>query len=465
MADIQETQPSSSLSAEQLRRSLRISIFEGSFATIYGTLAGGMFLTGLALYLHANSFQIGLLSAIPSLVSGFGFLSGYLVGKIGSRKKIVITSSLLGRILYAVLVPFLLLNIPISLKLFFVIVALTGILGTITGTVWNSWMSELVPEDRRGRFFGTRNAVLGVIGVVTAFSAGRAMDALKARGHEQLGYGLAFSLATVFGLISTLALSRQPEPPLSTRPALSLRRLLLGPLKEPQFRRLITFQAVYSLTGTLASPFYMVHLFRNLHFPFAAVGVYSVLGGLTGMVFQLFWGRVIDRFGARPVTILGFSLVGIMPWLWLFATPSFRLPIWLDGISNGIIWSCAHLGLWNLLLELADDPQHKESYFAIYTVVAGLCAFAASTISGIIAQALRGFHITLFGREFVNYHVLFLAAGTARFASLPLLIRVQQRSSRSVRYTVRVLSQWAIWRINSGRDAFLEALRLKEREE
>ncbi len=453
------------LSSKEIDNGLRVSIVEGSFATLYATLAGGMFLNGLALFLGANSFQIALLSAIPALVTGFSFLAGFLVRRAGRRKPLVLWTAGVGRAVFIVIVPFLLLQLKVGLLLFFATIVLSSILMAIAGTTWQSWISDLVPEERRGRFFGLRNAIHGLIGVLTALTAGRAMDFLKSRGHELTGYGLAFGLAVVFGLISTLLLTRQPEPAMPEKPPVSLRELLFGPLKEPQFRRLTTFLAVWFLTGTLASPFYMVHLLKNLHFSFTAIGVYSIIGGLTGLVFQQFWGRVIDKFGSRPVTILNFSLVGIMPLLWIIATPTFRLPIWLDGLLNGIIWSGASLGLWNLLLDLADNPQRKESYFAIYGVVTGVGAFLASLLAGAVAQALSGLRLQIAGYTFFNYDVMFLASGLARFASLPLLARVHERDSKSVRHTVRVLGSLALWRLNAGKDMLLDTLGLRQRED
>ena len=455
----------SGLNEQQVESGLRISIVEGSFATLYATLAGGMFLTGLALFLGANSFQIALISAIPALVTGFSFLAGFLVRRSGRRKELVLWTAGIGRGVFIVLVPFLLLRLGIGLPLFFAVVAASSILMNIAGTIWQSWISDLVPEARRGRFFGLRNAVHGLIGVLTAYGAGRGMDALKAAGHEPLGYGLAFGLAAAFGITSTILLTRQPEPEMPEKPPVGMRELLFGPLKEPQFRRLTAFLAAWFLTGTLASPFYIVHMMKNLHFSFTAIGVYSIIGGLTGMLFQLFWGRIVDRFGSKPVTVFNFALVGIMPLLWVFATPAFRLPIWLDGLMNGMVWSGASLGLWNLLLDLADNPQRKESYFAIYGVVTGLGAFVASLIAGAVAQAMSGFHLHFLGRTFINYHVMFLAAGLARFFTLPLLTRVHERDSKSVQHTVRVLGSLALWRLNAGKDVILDALGLRQREE
>jgi MFS family permease len=455
----------SSLTKPEIDRGLRVSIVEGAFAMVYSTLGGGMFLTGLALWLGANSFQIALIAAIPPLVTGFSFLSGYLVRRVGSRKKLVIWSAGIGRSVYAILVPFLLLRMKVSLGLFFATVALSSLIMTIAGTIWQSWISDLVPEERRGRFFGLRNAIHGILGVTTAYAAGRGMDLLKAQGYEPVGYGLAFGLAVLFGVVSTVLLFKQPEPELVPCPALGLSRTLLGPLKEPQFSKLILFLAVWFLTGTLASPFYIVHLIRNLHFSFTAIGVYSMIGGAIGMLFQLLWGRAIDRFGSRPVTVLSFAFVGVCPLLWLFATPTFYLPVWVDALLNGVVWTGGSLGLWNLLLDLADDPTHRESYFAIYSVVTGLGAFVASLLSGVIAQALHSFHLTLLGFHFVNYDVLFLAAGLSRFACLPLLLRVHERGSKSVPHVIKAVSALGVWRINRGKDMMLDALGLRAKDE
>lgn len=453
------------LSPSQVSLGLRISIIEGAFAMVYSTLSGGMFLVGLALWLGANSFQIALLSAIPALVTGFGFLSGYLVRRAGERRALLVWTCAVGRSVFVVFVPFLLLRLKTGLVLFLATVAVSSLIMNIANTVWQSWISDLVPEQRRGRFFGLRNAIHGILGVTTAYLAGRGMDWLKAQGHEPLGYALAFGLAVLFGLVSTILLTRQPEPELAPRPRQSLREAFTGPLKEPQFKRLIIFVAAWFLTGTLASPFYMVHLMKNLHFSFAAIGVYSVIGGLLGMVMQLFWGRAIDRFGARPVAILNFALVGIMPLLWLFATPSFRLPIWGDASMNGLVWTGANLGLWALLLELADNPARKESYFAIYTAVTGLASFVASMVSGVVAQALHGFHARFAGLNFINYHIMFLAAGLLRFVSLPLLLRVHERDAKSVPHTVRALGTMALVQLNAGKDTVLAALGLRAKDQ
>ncbi|MGQ9679096.1 MAG: MFS transporter [bacterium] len=449
------------LSSREIRRGLKISVVEGAFAILHTTLAGGMFLAGLALYLGANSFQIALLTGIPALATVFSFFSGYLVRATRSRKVLVLWTAGFGRLIFLVLVPLLFLNVKPGVMFLLTVVALSSILMQIAGTVWTSWMSDLVPEEQRGSFFGLRNALLGVIGVFVGYGAGRGMDYLKGGGNEGIGYGLAFGLAALFGFISTLLLTGQPEPKFMSQKQLGVKEVFFGPLQEPQFRRLSIFLAIWFLTGTLASPFYLVHLIKNLQFSFASIAIYSMIGGVIGALFQLLWGRVIDRFGSRPVTVLNFAAVGVMPFLWLFATPGFRLPIWIDGVLNGVVWTGASLGLWNLLLDLAGKPVWKESYFAIYTAITGLGAFLASLVAGGLAQLLSKFHLDFLGLQFYNYDVMFFLAGVARFSCLPLLLKVQESGSKPVRYTVRVISTFAVWRLSAGKDVLFQALGIK----
>jgi hypothetical protein len=49
----------------------RNSFYDGMLSHMFATLAGGVFLTGLALYLGMNELMIGLLAATPFLGAGF----------------------------------------------------------------------------------------------------------------------------------------------------------------------------------------------------------------------------------------------------------------------------------------------------------------------------------------------------------------------------------------------------------
>ncbi len=113
-----------------------------------------MFLTGFTLYLGANAFQIGLLAAIPALLTSFGFLAGILVNQLKQRRTPTVLASGTARGLFFIPAILLLLNHKMGIGNFLILVGIVNGLLTIANNMWIGWMSDLVPKDMRGRYFG-----------------------------------------------------------------------------------------------------------------------------------------------------------------------------------------------------------------------------------------------------------------------------------------------------------------------
>jgi len=79
---------------------LKNSIFDGIFANMFATLTGGLFLTGLALYLGMNEFMIGLLSAMPFLTTLFQLPTSYYLGIKNRRKAFTTYGALAARLIW-----------------------------------------------------------------------------------------------------------------------------------------------------------------------------------------------------------------------------------------------------------------------------------------------------------------------------------------------------------------------------
>lgn len=448
-----------SLNPAQVRFGLRISIYEGIFATIHGTLIGGVFLTGLALRWGANTFQIGLLSAIPALFAASGFLSALLVARQGVRKPLTLITSVLGRSVFVAFLPFLLLHNRMPMPAFLAVMAGFNLLLVFAGNAWTSWMGDLVPEDRRGSYFGLRNTVMSLTTMVFTFAAGRFLDRYK----TDSGFAYVCGTAVLAGVIAMFLLRIQPEPrtirpdPKPVLPA--LRAIIAGPLADPGFRKFLRFIGIWSLLAPLASPFYIVHLLKNLtSYSYSVVAVYVAISSASAIVFQWLWGRAIDRFSAKPIIFINLFCTGFLPLLWIFATPRFLLPVWLDGIGNGLFWTGATLAWFNLLLGFAQGKKFRDAYFALFTATAGLAGFVSSLIGGTIAQALTSFHWPIGGFRFVNFHVIFLLAAIGRFASLWLLKPVPDERAAPVSTVLVGIGDYTLRRLNYGKDLVLEGV-------
>src|SRR5579859_365334 len=115
------------LSPSVVRRGLRLSIIEGALSNVHITISAGAFLTGFALLLGANAFELGILGALPFLSQLFGFAGAYLEERLGERRRLASLSALIGRGLWLPMLalPFLPAIGRIQLPMFLLIMALS----------------------------------------------------------------------------------------------------------------------------------------------------------------------------------------------------------------------------------------------------------------------------------------------------------------------------------------------------
>lgn len=419
-------------------RSLRLSILEGCISTVHGALVGGSLITAYALMLGANDFAIGLLGGM-GMISTIGLLAGARLSiRDGRRKPLVVRAALTGRLLWSALclLPFIPIASGLKLAVFLLLVLLAQFLLQMAVNPWTSWMSDLVPEERRGRYFGLRNTICGAVGMLASYAIGSAFDTLKLHiGSAGLpaawGYVPFFGAAALFAITAGVMYARQWEPAMRGEKILPLARMLADPLRYPPFRTLIQFQVLWALVCAVAGPFFGAHMIKNLHMSMSTIAIYGILAGAVGIVSQPMWGRIVDRVGNRPVIV--FNMLGIftMPFIWLFATPAYYWPVWIDALLTGLCWPGFNLAMFNLVLATAPI-ENRQSYLASQGMIAGAAQFVAALIGGALAHVLSGLHWVIGPQTIVNFHALFIISGFGRLSLIPLAMRLHEPRAQPV---------------------------------
>jgi hypothetical protein len=182
---------------------LKYSIYDGMFANVFATLTGGVFLTGFAPYIGMDEFMIGLVASMPFLVTVFQLPASYLIKKNGRRKAVSYWGAALARVIWipvviVTLMPFS--SVSARLLVILGLIFLSYTFASISYVSWLSWMSELVPDEIRGRFFGTRNMVCGAAAMIVMVISGRLLDSIK--GHSPLGLPLGFAITFIGAVFS-----------------------------------------------------------------------------------------------------------------------------------------------------------------------------------------------------------------------------------------------------------------------
>src|SRR3989344_2402849 len=156
---------------KETKKSLKFSIYDGAaFAVMDGMTAS--FLVPFAVALNASVNLIAALSYIPQLLGAFAqLLSAKIAEMFLDRKKILVIGSFVHAIF---LIPLLLIPYatPSQKYLLVVYVAIQAVFVQIMLPIGNSLMGDIVPKYERGKFFGLRNKVIGVISFASALSAG-----------------------------------------------------------------------------------------------------------------------------------------------------------------------------------------------------------------------------------------------------------------------------------------------------
>ena len=418
------------------RKALRISTIEGSWASLHFLITSGVFFTGFALMLGANDFQLGLLGAIPVLAQVFQVLGAYLIERTGLRKGIVAWFSVISRTMWLpiALIPFFVHSRAVLL--FMILYAISSVVMNVAAPGWVTWMAAIIPASIRGRYFGARNRINGFVSITGNLAAGFAIDLFRHHGHEAGGYLALQLIAVAAGLVAFSLILRQPDPGAPAEPVPEIANYLLQPLRDPNYRKILAFYLYWVFAVGLASPFFNAHLLKYMQWNFKSIAVLGVIASLTMMVVQTYWGRLIDRYGHKPVLMV--TVIGILhlPFYYAFCPWDIRWPIYMNTVLTGVFWGGFGLASFNLVIDMLPS-KNRTMYVAVLASLSGVTSFAANVLSGWLAESMNGVHWKVGALTIVNYQVLFVMTGLLRIPALLFLRRVREPDAVTMRVLVR----------------------------
>ncbi|RDE10915.1 MAG: MFS transporter [Candidatus Thorarchaeota archaeon] len=438
-----------SLTQDQRELGLRKMTWQGITSQVRMTLTESVFLVGFAVVvLNAPNTLIGILAAIPFLAQLLQIPSVYIIHRAGKRKIVNVVTQLGNRmaILGMALIPFLSVS-DVRLVLLVVFVAIQAIFNAIGSPSWNSWLRDLVPIDRLGRFFSVRMAATGVVAIIVALLGGQFIG-LWTEAYSQdpsIGYSILFFVAFVFGMIAVYFTSTTPEPKLIVPDrAVKFSQIVEEPFKDDNFRQLIWFSVVWTFSTALASPFFTVYLLNRAGLDLPAITILVAVTQLVSIAFFRFWGRLSDRFSNKSILQVSSPLFIISTVMWTFTAVadfySLKIPLLiLIHVVSGFSSAGVNLATSNIGLKLAPRGE-ATSYLASRGSVMAVAGTAAPLIGGAAADVFTeyGFRLDLTfefpGGIFSNFPAyditgldfVFIISAIIGFYSLYRLSRVKE---------------------------------------
>ncbi len=424
------------LATQRIRRTLLLSLIEGSFTQVFLVWTSGSVLAGLMLHFGATPRQLAAVVSIPLLMQMLNPVSSWLVASISSRKQFMIISGFLGRMIW--LVPVLLpltgvdpARLPMAM---FGVVCFSAFFQSGLGPAWASLMADVVPDSSRGRYFGFRNGLMGIVGTVSGLAAGWFLDHMTAPASFQM----VLLVAVVFAMIGIRLYSFHYEPRLP-KPESSLLRTVLDPFHDANFRRFLWFSVYWNASVMLAAPFVIPYFLTVLGMSFTQLAIWSAIASVATLVIGSWWGRIADRVGHKQVLKVTTFIAGTAhPACWMLATPGNLSFIWISGVMDALSWGGINAAMFNLSVVTAPR-QKRMMYLAVIGVVSGITGFCAGIFSGWLLEFLLRHEGHVGSFHWTGYHSLFAISAFFRMQAWWLLGPVQEARSVPAREILRWL--------------------------
>lgn len=402
-----------------IRKSLRYSYLDGIFAAIM-VGASEQFMVPYCLAMNGTAGFVAVLATFPTFVGSLSQLfSSEVIELFKGRKKVINIFVLLHALMWVpiILIPYIFNK---NLVMLIIFVTLYMSLNLFCLPAWSSLLSEYIPPQKRGRYFGWRNKMLGMIIVVSGFIAGSMLYFL--RNDRIMGFTVIFTIAFISRLVSWYFLTKMYEPPYRHIPEARFTFIdFIKRTKESNFAKFVFITGGMSLCVNVASPFFAVYMLRDLQFNYIVYTLITISSVLTSLVLMERWGRHGDIVGNVRIIRTCSIFVTSIPILWLFSRNIVYLII--VQIFAGFLWAGFNIGVSNFIYDAAT-PAKRSRCIAYFNVINGSCIFIGAVFGGYLAVRIP----PIFGYRLLS---LFLLSGLLRI--IPAVSSFAIKEVRNVR--------------------------------
>lgn len=386
--------------------------------------------------LGASATILGLALALFPLTQALQVLGAHLLPRFGYRGLMV--RGWTARTLLVGLIAGVALAVPwigTTAAIWATLALLAGftVLRGVTSCAWLPWISQLVPEEIRGRYLAWASALIQVTLIACNLAYAAWLGVVPAPG----GSVAIYVWACVMGLIAAWTMSRIPDAPVAAEGGAGAVpwREMLG---HPPFAALIRFNilvfAALAALGVLWVP-----VLRDIHHQndgmIAVLPVWAAVAQLAALPIL---GHLVDRTGSRPMLACAVCVWVVHALLWAgLASGHLPLSWWtLGAIQVTAGFGGAAFTLANQRLLMAVVPgQGRSHFFALHSVAFALGQGIAPVLWGASLDLSTGW--TGFG---LNAHAaLYVLSAVMLLAALILAGRLQEPSALSTTDFLREL--------------------------
>ncbi len=426
------TLPGEQLSIDERHRGMRKVIVAWCVGVVFFDAVAGAPAVGMFRSLGASPLWIGLLAAIPPIATLAQPVASYIVARTGSRKRLFLRSAYPGRVIWLpiVLCGYFLPRGDLSIAFLFVLVFFSKLSDSISGPAWMAWISDLVPENERGRFWGRRQMWASLCSVTGSLCLGYYLGTQPPYPKFIVFFGIVAFLGWLDVFIHRAVPGVRLDVP-SKRP--DFRELVTVPLRERSYRSLVLFYGLFSFSVAVGGALFPLLLIEEFGFSYFKISFFFGIQAGFMIASSHLWGRFMDnvREGPRVVFLMCSVIIALLAPPWTMIPVGQNLLAGLNFALGGIGWGGYQIAFTGLVIAMSPR-ESRAMYFALAAVAAGVGNAVGAVCAGLIAEQLAGFSFFWGPFKLTQYRTLYLISGISRMSCLLLLPLIRQPESAPV---------------------------------
>jgi MFS family permease len=378
---------------EQVKQHFRwnFTVNAGDFAFYIFALSFASQLTILPAFVSKFTSSKLIIGMVPAIhVIGWQLpqiLSARYIERFSRRKRYVITVGIGERLpwLFIALTLLLLADAPPlwGLLAFFILYSIFCFSGGVNTPAWLDMIGKIIPERKRGRFFGLSNLIGNGVGVGGALIAGYLLENLG----FPVNFAACFMLTFIFMAISIgcLALTKEPAYPIvKERSTLKdyVNQLAVITRSDRNYFLFLIAAVILSFSA-MSTGFFAVRAISRLNLSGNEIGRFTAISLFFQTAANPLWGYLGDRWGHKRVMEAG--AVGAILSALIAAFADSASSFYVVFAVTGAWLSAAMIARLSIVLEFSE-PEERPTYIGLTNTIRAPFSAIAPVLGGILGD-------------------------------------------------------------------------------
>jgi MFS family permease len=344
--------------------------------------------------LNISNGQIGFLLSMFPFMGLVALFIAPAVARFGYKRTFITFWSLRKFVTaFLLLVPLVIAQFGLEAAVLFITIIVIGfgLCRAIAEVGYYPWSQEYVPESIRGKYSATANAVTSLVGIIAVAAASFVLD--LSDGLDR--FMILFGVGVVFGVAAAWMYTRVPGGASATLTGghVATRRDMLKAARDSNLLRFLAGIALLTFGTAPLYSFLPIFMQDQVGLSDSNIVLMQNAAQIGGLISVYLLGWSADRYGSKPVLLVGVALKVLLPigWLLLPRGSELSLPIALSisffqGVS-GIAWA---VGSGRLLYVSVVPSEKKSEYMAVYYAAIGIIGGVSQLSGGALLDAFSG---------------------------------------------------------------------------